>query len=270
MWRLCLIADKLLKMIKGGGQEEGGLFSSKDLIPLNRRSHSVDVPHVRQLFNWDCGLACVLMVLKTLGIDHYNIHDLEKLCCTTSIWTVDLAYLLHKFSVSFSFLTVTLGVNPEFSAESFYREQLQDDVGRVDGLFKKALEAGISIQVYVLHVTACYLVSVMGLFLRCRSISGKDISVLILSGQCIAVALVDKMKLRRTWLKDVHVPEWYGRNSDYMGHYVIICGYDADTDEFEIRDPASSRKSERVPMQFLDEARKSFGTDEDILLCIKG
>ena len=25
------------------------------------------------------------------------------------------------------------------------------------------------------------------------------------------------------------------------GHYVVICGYDAATDEFEIRDPASSR-----------------------------
>lgn len=246
MWRLYLIADKLWKMIKGGGEEEGGLFSSKDLVPLNRRSHSVDVPHVQQLFNWDCGLACVLMVLKTLGISHYDVHDLKKLCCTTSIWTVDLAYLLHKFSVSFSFFTVTLGVNPEFSAESFYKEQLQDDIGRVDGLFKNALEAGISIQ--------------------CRSISGKDISVLILSGQCIAVALVDKMKLRRTWLKDIHVPEWYDGSSDYMGHYVVICGYDADTGEFEIRDPASSRKYERVSMHCLDEARKSFGTDEDILL----
>ena len=25
------------------------------------------------------------------------------------------------------------------------------------------------------------------------------------------------------------------------GHYVVICGYNMDTDEFEIRDPASSR-----------------------------
>lgn len=25
------------------------------------------------------------------------------------------------------------------------------------------------------------------------------------------------------------------------GHYVVISGYDATTDEFEIRDPASSR-----------------------------
>lgn len=29
------------------------------------------------------------------------------------------------------------------------QEQLQDDIGRVDGLFEKALEAGISIQVCV-------------------------------------------------------------------------------------------------------------------------
>lgn len=27
------------------------------------------------------------------------------------------------------------------------------------------------------------------------------------------------------------------------GHYVVISGYDATTDEFEIRDPASSRYS---------------------------
>lgn len=38
---------------------------------------------MRQLFNWDCGLACVLMVLRALGIECCDIHDLEKLCSTT-------------------------------------------------------------------------------------------------------------------------------------------------------------------------------------------
>ncbi|KAL8093537.1 hypothetical protein AgCh_035421 [Apium graveolens] len=50
------------------------------------------------------------------------------------------------------------------------------------------------------------------------------------------------------------------------GHYVVICGYDAAKDEFEIRDPASSRKHERITSKCLEEARKSFGTDEDLLL----
>lgn len=38
-----------------------------------------------------------------------------------SVWTVDLAYLLQKFSVTFSYFTVTLGANPKFSVETFYK-----------------------------------------------------------------------------------------------------------------------------------------------------
>ncbi|KAJ3668908.1 hypothetical protein LUZ60_010858 [Juncus effusus] len=239
MWPLCVISDKLAKMI-GDGDDEKHDF---DPISFGRRSYFVDVPHVRQTFNWDCGLACVLMVIRTLGIENYDITDLENFCSTTSIWTVDLAYLLHKFSVNFSFLTITLGVNPHYSAESFYREQLQDDSGRVGELFGKAVNEGINIQ--------------------CRSISVNEISLRILSGRYIAVALVDKTKLISPWM---NTTEYLNEESDYMGHYVVICGYDADCGEFEIRDPASSRKYERVSMESLDEARKSFGTDEDILL----
>jgi hypothetical protein len=37
-------------------------------------------------FTWDGGLACVLMVLKTLGIDRCDsIADLERLCRTTRL-----------------------------------------------------------------------------------------------------------------------------------------------------------------------------------------
>ncbi|CAD6333640.1 unnamed protein product [Miscanthus lutarioriparius] len=247
MWPLGVISEKLFKMAGDDGvQEEAGSPSPDGQIPLARRSYYVDVPHVQQAFTWDCGLACVLMVLRTLGIDCCDgIADLERLCRTTSIWTVDLAYLLNKFSVSFSFFTVTLGANPQYSAESFYREQLQEDINRVDELFGKALDAGISIQ--------------------CRSITAYDIAFLLLSGHCIAIALVDKSKLNLPCMSD-HDVQQFNEESDYMGHYVVVCGYDADDCEFEIRDPASSRKRERVTMKSLDEARKSFGTDEDILL----
>ncbi|XP_031485478.1 guanylyl cyclase 1 [Nymphaea colorata] len=214
------------------------------------RSHFVDVPHVRQLCAWDCGLACVLMVLRTLGFEDGDIHSLAELCRTTSIWTVDLAHLLHRFSVRFSFLTVTLGANPEFAVETFYKEQLPDDTSRVDSLFKNATQAGISIQ--------------------CRSISGEEISIMVLSGRYIAIALVDKLKLSHSWLEDFCGSGCCGGTSGYIGHYVVICGYDMDTDEFEIRDPASSRKHERVSLECLEQARKSFGTDEDILLVYLG
>ncbi|KAG4181424.1 hypothetical protein ERO13_A10G226300v2 [Gossypium hirsutum] len=223
----------------------------KSMLP---RSHFVQVPHVNQLFSWDCGLACVLMALTTIGVNDCSIENLAELCCTTSIWTVDLAYLLQKFSVRFSYYTVTFGANPNYSGETYYKEQLPNDLVRVDTLFKKAVEAGINI--------------------GCRSISGEEISCWILSGKYIAIALVDQYKLSsaeilhcsQSWMEDVIIPGFQGNDVGYTGHYVVICGYDSETDEFEIRDPASSREHDRVSSKCLEEARKSFGTDEDLLL----
>lgn len=210
------------------------------------QSRFVDVPHIKQLRTWDCGLACVLMVMRTLGIKNYDLQELGELCCTTSIWTVDLAYLLQKLSISFSYFTVTLGANPDFSVETFYKEQLPNDIVRVDMLFRGSPEAGINIE--------------------CRSVNEKEIALLILSGKYVAIALVDQYKLRPSWAEDVYIPHFYSGSAGYTGHYVVICGYDALSDAFEIRDPASSRQQERITSRCLAEARKSFGTDEDILL----
>ncbi|XP_078444931.1 guanylyl cyclase 1 isoform X2 [Wolffia australiana] len=186
------------------------------------------------------------MVLRTFGINDCSIFDLEEFCGTRSIWTVDLAYLLKKFSIDFSFFTITLGANPDFSSEVFYKEQLLQDQGRVDTLFKKALEAGIHIE----H----------------RSLSGNEISLLILSGQYIAIALVDKYKLSYAHSKDTCLSGVNDRLPNYIGHFIVICGYDKENDEFDIRDSASCRKHKRISLLCLDDARKSFGTDEDILL----
>jgi hypothetical protein len=50
----------------------------------------------------------------------------RQLCPTTSIWTVDLAYLLRLFGADVTFCTITLGANPDFAAESFYRDNLNE------------------------------------------------------------------------------------------------------------------------------------------------
>ncbi|XP_015877252.2 guanylyl cyclase 1 isoform X4 [Ziziphus jujuba] len=257
MWPLYILFNKSLKteeenVSKG---ENSSLVKSyphesstngKCSVAVLPQSHSVEVPHINQLYSWDCGLACVLMVFRTVGINSYSIQSLAELCCTNSIWTVDLAYLLHEFSISFSYYTVTLGANPNYSDETFYKEQLPKDLVRVETLFQRSLDAGLNIQ--------------------CRSISEEEISLWMLSGKYIAIALVDQYKLSRSWQKDVFISDFNAKNSSYTGHYVIICGYDMGTDEFEIRDPASSRKHEKVSSKCLEEARKCFGTDEDLLL----
>ncbi|XP_038884867.1 guanylyl cyclase 1 isoform X1 [Benincasa hispida] len=258
MWPFYLLFNKILKLEEPrelGGNDlslvevypsERFLSKIKCDAPILPRSQLIEVPHINQLQQWDCGLACVLMVLNTLGINDCHIQSLADLCGTRSIWTVDLAYLLQRFSVSFSYFTVTFGADPNYSVESFYKEELANDLVRVDRLFQKALEAGIKIE--------------------CRSISKEDISLLMLSGIYVAIVLVDQHRLSGSWLEDVLVSGICDGNSSYTGHYIVVCGYDADADEFEIRDPASTRKHVRISSNCLDDARKCFGTDEDILL----
>ncbi|XP_011084991.1 protein GUCD1 isoform X2 [Sesamum indicum] len=258
MWSIHLLLNKLLKPDEENFEgSAGNHFNFVETYSIEESSnngkhetsvlsHFIEVPHINQQHTWDCGLACVLMILRALGIYDCNIQELEELCCTTSIWTVDLAYLLQKFSVRFTYCTVTLGANPDFSVERFYKDQLPNDLVRVNMLFQEAREAGIDIE--------------------CRSVSAKEISDFILSGKYVAIALVDQYKLSHSQLEDACVSDFYSGSPGYTGHYVVICGYDAVTNEFEIRDPASSRKHERVTSRCLEQAHKSFGTDEDLLL----
>eukprot|EP00854_Cymbomonas_tetramitiformis_P018009 gene18009-21446_t len=144
----------------------------------SRRSYVVNVPHVRQSYN--------------------------------CIWTVDLAHLLRKFGVEVHFTTITVGANPDFASESFYRENMEEDGLRVERLFREADSIGISIQ--------------------CRSLSAAEIRNCVLSGHWLLIALVDKRK------------------------------------EYVVRDPASSATTVQISEVSLEEARKSFGTDEDLLI----
>ncbi|EOD15687.1 hypothetical protein EMIHUDRAFT_211259 [Emiliania huxleyi CCMP1516] len=106
------------------------------------------VPHVRQSFSWDCGFACTEMALRALGVPARECHvsQLRKRVPSSSIWTVDLAFILREFGLRFRFLTATLGVDPSYSAEAFYRPTLERDAERVNTLFGRAGAADIAIE----------------------------------------------------------------------------------------------------------------------------
>ena len=52
------------------------------------------------------------------------------------MWTIDLAHLLRRFGLAVEFTTVTLGANPAYARERFYREHLRRDCARVERLFQ--------------------------------------------------------------------------------------------------------------------------------------
>lgn len=50
-----------------------------------------------------------------------NTADVSTAC---SVWSVDLAHLLRRFGVDVQLLTVTIGANPGFAEEKFYKVSL--------------------------------------------------------------------------------------------------------------------------------------------------
>lgn len=99
-------------------------------------------PHVSQCGRWDCGVACAQMVLQGLGRDIERASLLAALG-TRSVWTIDLAMLLHRYGVRFMYCTKTVGVKEAYSTVDFYRSEFDSDTRRVQALFKAAEEAKV-------------------------------------------------------------------------------------------------------------------------------
>ena len=54
--------------------------------------------------------------------------------------------------------------------------------------------------------------------------------------------------------------------SGYVGHYILITGYDESRRGYYIKDPAKSPDADFVPSEAVDRARRSHGTDEDLVI----
>jgi len=214
------------------------------------------IPHVRQSFNWDCGFACTEMVLRALGVPaaECSLPQLRSVVgpSSTSIWTVDLAYALHAFGVRFRFLTATLGVDPAYKAEPFYKPTLDADALRVNELFDKADQHKIAIEN--------------------KSVAEEDFVNLLRKQEQLVMALVDRRYLYRSaftsgggvsGLIDSCLSYCF---SGYVGHYVLVLKYDDVRDGFLLHDPAKGPETIFVPSRDLHTARRCHGTDEDLVI----
>ncbi|XP_069955664.1 protein GUCD1 isoform X3 [Cherax quadricarinatus] len=109
----------------------------------------LNIDHVQQRHTWDCGLACIMMVLSPQSRTRFSAR-LYQICqeegFDKSTWSIDLAYLLQRFGIKHRYMTVTLGVDPGFSTESFYDHVLSKDAQRVLDRFREAGNHGVVVE----------------------------------------------------------------------------------------------------------------------------
>ncbi|CAM9837311.1 unnamed protein product [Laminaria digitata] len=117
------------------------------------------------------------MVLQGLGREVERSSLLASLR-TQSVWTIDLAMLLHRQGVRFTYCTRTAGVTETYSTVDFYRANFDRDAFRVQSLFKEAEEAKVgAVQ---------------------KSFSWQELAVLVSGYDYAAIVLVDSRYLYPT------------------------------------------------------------------------
>ncbi|ELT90580.1 hypothetical protein CAPTEDRAFT_171371 [Capitella teleta] len=209
----------------------------------------LSVPHVRQLRHWDCGLACMHMVLGHFG---KSTDDFDNLCKDLqfgdSVWTIDLANILNHYHVDNHVSTVTVGVDKGYSKKSFYRDRFETDEQRVNNLFENAEEHGLSIQN--------------------RSVTLSEI-LDHLKEKKIIVILVDWSHLSCNWcgqtVKCLNLPCISRCLNVYQGHFIVVVGFNTKDKTIYYKNPSYKEEVCCCSMKSFEIARKSYGTDEDIL-----
>ncbi|XP_065305059.1 protein GUCD1 [Dermacentor albipictus] len=224
-----------------------------DQTAVSRPPDSVDIqlPHVEQSLSWDCGVSCVAMVLSPEQRSDLLLNrDLigREEGYHQSTWTIDLCYLLRRFGVDHVYTTVTLGVNPMFQKECYYKKSLQWDFQRVEDRFRDAASHGL---------TVCQRSTTVAELLE-HLAGGKPVIVLVDHGQLHC----DSCQKNRVVAKMAGV---FARYAPYQGHYIVLCGYRLRERKFLYRNPSKSERLCSVTFETLDRARKRLGTDEDVI-----
>ncbi|XP_038197596.1 protein GUCD1 isoform X1 [Arvicola amphibius] len=212
------------------------------------------VPIIQQLYHWDCGLACSRMVLQYLGqLDDGEFENaLHELQLTRSIWTIDLAYLMRHFGVRHRFCTQTLGVDKGYKNQSFYRKHFDTEETRVNQLFAQAKACKVRVE-------------------KC-TVSVQDIQAHLAQGH-VAIVLVNSGVLHCDLCSSpvkycCFTPSGHRcfcRTPDYQGHFIVLRGYNRATGCIFYNNPAYADRMCSTSTSNFEEARTSYGTDEDIL-----
>ena len=219
-----------------------------------------------QLYDWDCGLACTYAILRTCTSEatRASIPSYDQFLALQRehpAWTIDLAFVVAESkarfelvldAVAMEFYTTLAAANPEHASESFYASDFASEAERVNARFTRAREE----RLVQLHV---------------QSVASETLIEWVESKRKLIICLVDYRVLCAASGWKLEEEDDDGQQQQgYLGHFVVLCGFDRERECFECMDPNKYRGSDddfvRVGVEALDKARRAAGTDEDLLV----
>ncbi|XP_068952783.1 protein GUCD1 [Petaurus breviceps papuanus] len=159
---------------------------------------------------------------------------------------------MRHFGARHRFCTRTLGVDKGYRNQSFYRRHFDAEESRVNQLFARAASCKVLVE-------------------KC-TVTVRDIQEHLAQGH-VAIVLVNAVLLLCDLCSSpvkycCFLPigqKCFCRGPDYQGHFIVLCGYNRASESIFYNNPAYADRMCSTSVTNFEEARTSYGTDEDIL-----
>lgn len=217
-------------------------------LESNNKTIFHDVVHCEQRFGWDCGVACVRMLLPAAERRHLE-DNLRQVCeeegfgCNT--WTIDLCYLMKRYGLASQLYTTTAGANETHRKKKFYERYFHKDRERVNERFIRARSADIE----------CFE----------RNVGGAEMERWLSVGPLIVLVDADALSCQLC-KRNKFSSQFRWLRGGYCGHYVVCAGMSRGRVYYA--DPARQHVCVTSSAE-MTRARTARGTDQDVIRVLK-
>ena len=244
------------------------------------------IKHIKQVDTWDCGLACIQMVIDWLNDSCNTAIEEQKeqrkwmmdFVKAKSLWTIDLVMLLQHMleihsnkvtsSSSYLFCSNHFGIDESYNTFDYYKDAFSEDEIRVKSLFDKAKQNNLPLM-QVSHMSLNILIE------------------LVSRDNVVAIVLLDNAIFNNTATGETTF-DVDRSDESYSGHYVVLCGVSRDQNDinianinsirddsethnycFVIKNPGIWKETQFVTPSLFESVWRAKGTDEDVILVAK-
>ncbi|KAF5284199.1 hypothetical protein FQR65_LT00199 [Abscondita terminalis] len=206
----------------------------------------IQLPHTKQRYNWDCGVACVLMVLPK----HHQQALAKNLLSISKDEGFYKRFVLFTETIrgGARIFTVTVGIDPGYHTNTFYNHIIVKDEERIRRRFNDANKNGIMV-----HNRSLMMSSILRHLVRGPAIMLINAKLLV----------CDTCKTNKLSMEFRQCIPW---STSYQGHYIILCGYNLHRRKIYYRNPSLTNRVCITSIDRLEDAWRSYGTDDDLIL----
>jgi len=199
----------------------------------------LEIPFFRQTTLFNCGPSALRMVLAYFEKDP-GIKILEEKTGIKegkAVFTIKLGTVAKSFGYSANFFSKSLKFNSQYLEMNYYKKYGSgNEASELDILVDEAKKAGVNVQEKTIDINQLL-----------NFVSEKSVPIVLLDWN-----IVEDRK-----------------EKGYQGHFVVIAGYDKKNVYVQNPSSADTIGLTSISRELFDKARKSNGTDEDIVIIYK-